>query len=97
MSHRERSAVMAELPDSVEPPLVRPDGPICATRRAARALVESRPDVSPTGCVYIDFRDVEAITSPFASELLRAWPFAVPVLANDDVEQTWKRKEGPDA
>jgi hypothetical protein len=65
------------------------DPRVFATRNLARRVIEARPDVSPTGAVYIDLRRVEALGTTFADELLKAWPLAQPLGANEDVQVSW--------
>jgi hypothetical protein len=75
---------------SVEPPLVKVPNRINATRHGAREMIESRPDVSPTGAVYIDLKGALAVAAPFVNEVLDAWPYAQPVRADADVAGSWQ-------
>jgi hypothetical protein len=72
-----------------EPPVVTPQHRVSFSRRHARELITARPDVSPTGCVYVRLDGVDAVAVPFVGELLATWPLAVPVGANEDVQSTW--------
>jgi hypothetical protein len=77
---------------SAEPPLVRAQnhGRILATRGAAREMIATRTDVSPTGAVYIDFKGVLGVAVPFVNEVLDAWPLAQPVRASADLLDSWE-------
>lgn len=74
---------------SVEPSIVTPARRICTGRDYARELIASRPDASPGMAVYVKLDKVEAVSPPFVHELLKAWPLAEPIGANEDVRLTW--------
>lgn len=59
-------------------------GTVLSTRESARELVRARPDVS--GLVYLDAQDVEIAAPSYFHELLKFWPQARLVGANEDVQ-----------
>lgn len=62
---------------------------VLGTRRQARDLIDSRPDITPTIPVWLDARDVEVVSGPFFHELRQVWPLAELKRANEDVQGAW--------
>lgn len=68
----------------------RRDGTVVGTRQSARDLIDAHPEITNEQVVTLDASEVEVASSPFLSELLKAWPLAQLDGANDDVRATWE-------
>lgn len=62
---------------------------VLATRLLALRFVKACPEVDSLGIVTLDAGGVEVASPSFLDELLRCWPGASLVNANEDVQDSW--------